>query len=142
MLQISPYHNIWTWRCIQHSLQLCKKNAQRLNIFSSIVINHTRKYVVQNRFKLPDVFVIDELKNMKSRLDKYALMLVDPICKKTIDLLPDRRYHDLIDYIAHIPLKDRMKIMTAFNDLSVIRAENRHQKRGFHPKMKSSLVLL
>ena len=54
---------------------------------------------------------------LPSGLGKYACVLADPIHKKTIDVLPDWRYHKLIQYFSRIPLEERKRVKVVTSDL-------------------------
>jgi transposase len=46
---------------------------------------------------LPEVLSIDEFKG-NTGLDKYQVIITDPVTGRVLDILPSRRYHKLINY--------------------------------------------
>jgi transposase len=59
--------------------------------------------------RLPEALSIDEFKGNAST-GKYQCILVDPIKKRILDILPDRTQNHLADYWRSIPRKEREKV--------------------------------
>lgn len=97
--------------------QSYKAIADKLYVSSSTVIRQGAKHINPKRLKLPEVLSIDEFKNLKTGKRKYACLLVDPIAKQTIDVLPSRRINTLRAYFARIPLEERRRVKYVTSDL-------------------------
>ncbi len=59
--------------------------------------------------RLPKVLAIDEFKG-NAETGKYQCILVDPVKKRVLDILPDRRQHCLVEYFKSIPRFERNKV--------------------------------
>jgi transposase len=99
------------------STQSFKAIANRLNVSSSTVIRHTDRCIAEFSMPLPEVLSIDEFKNHTTGPDKYSCILVDPINKKTIDILPNRKTVTLEYYFSKIPLEERKKVKFFITDM-------------------------
>src|SRR5690554_7976783 len=77
--------------------------SKSLNISSSTVIRRFDKYYSAIKPDIPSVISVDEFKksNTNSKLGKYALIISDPINKKIIDILPNRRKNHFDNYLPH-----------------------------------------
>lgn len=97
--------------------QSFKDIASRLNVSSSTVIRHSDKHIAEFKLNLPSVLSIDEFKNHKNGVGKYSCLLIDPINKKAIDILPDRKFSNLLNYISKIPLNERNSVKYFISDM-------------------------
>ena len=59
--------------------------------------------------RLPKVLSIDEFKG-NAETGKYQCILVDPVKKRVLDIIEDRRQHCLVDYFKSIPRFERNKV--------------------------------
>lgn len=82
--------------------------AQRLNLSTSTIlrVSDTLRY---ERLPLPKAICIDEFKG-DTNGEKYQCILADPLKRKIIDILPDRKQDHLIDYFKSIPKKERYQV--------------------------------
>jgi len=84
-----------------------KDIAKDTNVSSSTIIRRFDKHFSINKLELPEVISIDEFKktNQSSKRGKYALAIADPINKKLIDILENRRKFPLNNYLEKVPIK-------------------------------------
>ncbi len=119
---VEKYHKIshYTKQAILHAYRK-KFSFQdidvKLNVSSSTVIRQANRHINQQRRPLPEILAVDEFKNLKQGKGKYACLLVDPVAKQVIDVLPDRRLRTLEAYFAKIPLKERQRVKVVSTDL-------------------------
>jgi len=84
--------------------------AKEVGISKTSVINIFDQYVSLHRVKLPQVLSIDEIYAKKLTVSKYCCILYSPQLKLIIDVLPSRHKLKLIDYFAHIPFEEKLKV--------------------------------
>lgn len=93
-----------------------KSIATSNNVSSSTVIRRSDEHISVIKLDLPEVISLDEFKKSNSKIKdgKYALSIADPINKKIIDIIPNRRKNRFDDYLYEIPLESlkRVKIVT------------------------------
>lgn len=94
-----------------------KAISEKLYISSSTVIRHGENHINPKRLTLPEVLSIDEFKNLRKKNRKYACLLIDPINKEVIDVLPTRQIRALRDYFMRIPLEERKRVKYVTSDL-------------------------
>jgi len=99
------------------SVQTFKSIAKRLNISNSTAIRHIDKHVNASRLQLPETIAIDEFKKTNLGYGKYALIICDPIEKKVIDVMKNRRTDWLINYFGQIPLEEKKRVRNVIMDL-------------------------
>ena len=99
------------------SVQPFKSIAERLNISLSTAIRHIDKHVNPGRLKLPETISIDEFKKTNLGYGKYALIICDPIEKKIVDVMKNRRTDWLVNYFGQIPLEERKCVKNVVMDL-------------------------
>lgn len=98
-------------------VQPFKHIANRLNISLSTAIRHIDKHVNPSRLKLPETISIDEFKKTNLGYGKYAFIICDPIEKKVIDVMKNRRTDWLVNYFGQIPLEERQSVKHVIMDL-------------------------
>jgi len=98
-------------------VQSFKHIANRLNISLSTTIRHIDKHVNPSRLKLPETISIDEFKKTNLGYGKYAFIICDPIEKKVIDVMKNRRTDWLVNYFGQIPLEERARVKYVIMDL-------------------------
>jgi len=98
-------------------VQPFKSIAERLNISLSTAMRHIDKHVNPNRLKLSETIAIDEFKKTNLGYGKYALIICDPIEKKVIDVMKNRRTDWLVNYFGQIPLEERKCVNNVIMDL-------------------------
>ena len=76
---------------------------------SSATIHRILKTVSYTRPRLHEAFSIDEFKGNANGI-KYQCILVDPIKKNVLDILPNRNYHQLAKYLYKIPKDERYRV--------------------------------
>ena len=88
-----------------------------LGISSNTVVRDIDKHINYSPLKLPEAISFDEFK--KSNLDdsKYAFTIYDPINKKVIDIVFDRKSSSLEDYFSKIPYDERKLVKYVIIDL-------------------------
>jgi len=69
------------------------------------------------RLKLAETIAIDEFKKTNLGYGKYALIICDPIEKKIIDVMKNKRTDWLVNYFGQIPLEERMHVKKVIMDL-------------------------
>lgn len=99
------------------SVQSFKSIAERLNISPSTAIRHIDRHVNPGRLQLSETIAIDEFKKTNLGYGKYALILCDPIEKKIIDVMKNRRTDWLVNYFGQIPLEERRRVKNVIMDL-------------------------
>ena len=99
------------------SVQPFKSIAERLNISLSTTIRHIDRHVNPTRLKLAETIAIDEFKKTNLGYGKYALIICDPIEKKIIDVMKNKRTDWLVNYFGQIPLEERMHVKKVIMDL-------------------------
>ena len=104
-----------------------KQIALENNVSSSTVMRRIEKHVSPVYHGLPEVLSFDEFKKTNDGRGKYAFCIADPVGKKVLDVIVNRRSNWLTHYFNKIPFKDRKHVKTVIIDLwapyrSVIRA--------------------
>lgn len=99
------------------TVQSFKSIAKRLNISLSTTIRHIDKHINPARLKLSETICIDEFKKTNLGYGKYALIICDPIEKKIIDVMKNRRTDWLVNYFSQIPLEERRRVKNVVMDL-------------------------
>lgn len=99
------------------SVQPFKSIASGLNISLSTAIRHIDRHVNPGRLKLPETISIDEFKKTNLGYGKYALIICDPIEKKIIDVMKNRRTDWLVNYFGQISLEERKRVKNVVMDL-------------------------
>lgn len=97
--------------------QSVKDIGTRLNISFHTIMRHVNRHIKPERVKLPSIISIDEFKNLSEGDGKYAFLMVNPIDGSLIDVFPNRRKHNLVDYFSRIPLVERLKVKYVISDL-------------------------
>lgn len=93
--------------------------SKSLNVSSSTVIRRFDKHYSAIKPDIPSVISIDEFKksNTNSKLGKYALIISDPINKKVIDILPNRRKDHFDKYLYTLPTSALNNVKIAVIDM-------------------------
>jgi transposase len=99
------------------AVQPFKNIAERLNISLSTTMRHIDRHVKPTRLKLTETIAIDEFKKTNLGFGKYALIICDPIEKKVIDVMKNRRTDWLKNYFGKIPLEERKRVKNVIMDL-------------------------
>jgi len=94
-----------------------KHIASTLNISSSTVIRHIDRHIQPKRLEFPETLSFDEFKKTNLGYGKYAFVIVDPIHKKVIDVIKNRRSDWLINYFSQIPYEERCNVKNIIMDL-------------------------
>ena len=97
--------------------QSVKDIGTRLNISFHTIMRHVNRHIKPERVTLPSIISIDEFKNLSEGDGKYAFLIVNPIDGSLIDVLPNRRKHNLIAYFSRIPIEERKKVKYVIADL-------------------------
>jgi transposase len=80
-------------------------------------MRHIDRHVKPTRLKLTETIAIDEFKKTNLGFGKYALIICDPIEKKVIDVMKNRRTDWLKNYFGKIPLEERKRVKNVIMDL-------------------------
>ena len=91
--------------------------AKRLNVSVPTAIRHIDKHISPKRLTLSETISIDEFKKRNLGYGKYAFVICDPIKKKIIDVMRNRRTDWLKNYFSQIPYKERSKVKNVIMDL-------------------------
>lgn len=91
--------------------------ANKNNVSVTSVIDIFNRHANDERLSFPEVICVDEFKNLKSAKGKYAFLILDPIDKKIIDCLPDRRLDHLTYYFNNIPVIERNNVKYIISDM-------------------------
>ena len=96
-----------------------KQIAKDNNVSSSTVIRRFDKHFSINKLSLPEVISFDEFKksNKNSKRGKYALAIADPINKKIIDIIPNRRKYQFDNYLETISFDEKKRVNTVIIDM-------------------------
>ena len=84
-----------------------KEIASRFNVSSMTAMRYFQ-YFDRRPTELPEVLSIDEFKG-NSGGQKYNSILVDPVKKQILDILPNRYESDLIRYFSQFPSRKSVK---------------------------------
>jgi transposase len=119
---VTPHAQIsnMTKRRIIHQFQELtnyKMIAGDLNISSSTVIRQLDAMTRVKRLKLPEIISFDEFKKTNQGYGKYAFIMTDPINKKIIDIMRNRRSDWLNNYFGKIPRSERNRVKKVIIDL-------------------------
>jgi len=99
------------------TVQSFKAIGNRYNVSTSTAIRHIDRHINPKRLKLTETISIDEFKKTNLGYGKYALILCDPIEKKIIDVMKNRRTDWLVNYFQQIPVEERTKVKNVVMDL-------------------------
>jgi transposase len=99
------------------SVQSFTSIAERYNISTSTAIRHIDRHINPKRLTLPETICIDEFKKTNLGYGKYAFIICDPIQKKIIDVMKNRRTDWLVNYFQQIPFIERKKVKNVVMDL-------------------------
>lgn len=82
-----------------------KQIAKENNVSSSTVIRRFDKHFTHIKKALPEYLSFDEFKksNSNSKSGKYALAIADPVNKKIIDIIGNRRKTEFESYLKTLP---------------------------------------
>jgi len=89
----------------------------RHNVSTSTAIRHIDRHINPKRLNLPETISIDEFKKTNLGYGKYAFIVCDPIEKKIIDVIRNRRTDWLINYFQQIPVLERSRVKNVVMDL-------------------------
>ncbi len=91
--------------------------AKRLNVSVPTAMRHIDKHIQPSRLKLSETISIDEFKKRNLGYGKYAFVICDPINKKVIDVMRNRRTDWLKNYFSQIPYEERSNVKNVIMDL-------------------------
>ena len=94
-----------------------KTISENLNISFSTVVRYLDKHIKVSRKPLSEVISIDEFKNHTKGDGKYSVCITDPINKKILDILPDRKSKHLVEYFRRIPIEERDNVKYIIIDM-------------------------
>lgn len=84
--------------------------AKEYDVSPTYVVNLFDRKVDLKRLNLPTVLCIDEVYSRRLTKTSYCCVLYSPQWKKVIDILDSRRQDSLIEYFAHVPLKEKSNV--------------------------------
>jgi transposase len=113
------------------SLTNYKMIAQSLNVSSTTVIRQLDMMIDVKRLKLPEVLSFDEFKKKNQGYGKYAFIMTDPVNKKIVDIMRNRRSDWLRHYFSQIPKHERNRVKKVIIDLW---APYRNVIKAYFPK--------
>lgn len=82
------------------------------------VIDIFESLINYDRVPFGDVLCVDEFKNLKSSVGKYAFIMFDPNSHKVLDVLPDRRLETIDNYLYKIDWKEKDKVKYFITDMN------------------------
>jgi transposase len=102
-------------------------SLKRISSLKDICLSHNVSYSTVYRslekvshkshiFSLPPVISFDEFRANTTE-GKYAFMVVNPISKKILEILPDRKFASVFKYFLSFPREDRNKVKYIVSDL-------------------------
>ena len=125
--------------------------SRRYNISTTSAAYIFDSHVQLSRNPLPEVLNIDEVYAFKTDKSKYVCVLTDFNTQEPVDILPDRKYSYLANYLGSIPLEERKKVKIVCSDMydtyrsitqgyfpsAKCAADPFHVSQEFHRKMDS-----
>ena len=99
------------------SVQSFKSIGIRHNVSTSTAIRHIDRHIDPKRLTLSETISIDEFKKTNLGYGKYAFIICNPIEKKIIDVMKNRRTDWLVNYFQQIPAQERSKVKNVVMDL-------------------------
>jgi transposase len=94
-----------------------KMIAQDLNVSQTTILRQLDLAIKVKRLKLPEVISFDEFKKTNQGYGKYAFIMTDPINRKIIDIMRNRRSDWLRNYFGQIPKDERNRVRKVIIDL-------------------------
>ncbi len=84
--------------------------SREFNVPPTSVIRSFDEHVSIHRHTLTEVICFDEIYSNKLTRTKYALTIFDPMSSTVLDILDNRLKNSLIDYLARIPISERLNV--------------------------------
>lgn len=97
-------------------------SAKHISVEHGISVSTALRYfdlVSYGALKLPKVLSMDEFKGNAGG-EKFQTILTDAENHKVLDILPNRKSHDLINFFLKYPREDRLKVEYVVMDMSSI----------------------
>lgn len=97
-------------------------SAKHISVEHGISVNTALRYfdlVSYGTCKLPRVLSMDEFKGNADG-EKFQTILTDAENHKVLDILPNRKSHDLIEFFLKFPREERLKVEYVVMDMSTI----------------------
>lgn len=107
------YHHM-TQRTYEHILKLLRHNSMKsvaeITNVSTNTVSRVFDIVNYKLYKLPEIISIDEFKG-NSGNEKYQVIITNPKNKKVLDILPNRKKTQLIDYFKQFSNRKSVKLV-------------------------------